>query len=189
MLRRLRRDDLEALSILHAEPGFWRCPLGRGQTRAETEAFLERVIDSYRRLGFGLQAVIERRSGTLIGWAGLSVPTFLPEILPAVEVGWRFGSACWGNGYATEAGAAAVRLAFEVFDFDRVFSIFQPENERSGRVMARLAFELERVTVHSARDLEVHVTVLTRDRWEQRCAAGDWPTVDRSPIGPRPGEG
>ncbi len=175
VLRPLSHADLDALTALHAETGFWQYPLGRGQTRAETEEFLDRVLDSYAHRGFGLQAVIEARTGALAGWAGLSVPAFLPEILPAVEVGWRLGAAWRGRGYATEAGAASVLSGFETLHLDRIVSIFEPANEPSGRVMAKLGFELERVTIHPVRRIELHVTVLTRDRWAQRWGAGDWP--------------
>ena len=43
----------------------------------------------YESDGFGIEALIDRATGAMIGWAGLAVPHFLPEILPAVEVGWR----------------------------------------------------------------------------------------------------
>ena len=33
----------------------------------------------------------------LIGFVGLSVPDFLPEILPSVEIGWRLAAAQWGK--------------------------------------------------------------------------------------------
>jgi RimJ/RimL family protein N-acetyltransferase len=178
VLRPLRRNDLEELAALHAEPSFWQYPLGRGQTGAETEEFLGRVLESYAEVGFGLQAVVERQSEALAGWAGLSVPSFLPEILPAVEVGWRLGSAFRGQGYATEAGAAWVRWGFETLGLDRIVSIFEPANKASGRVMAKLGFGLDRVTVHPERRLPVHVTALARDRWARLCDAGNWPVTD-----------
>jgi RimJ/RimL family protein N-acetyltransferase len=179
VLRPLHRDDLDALSLLHAESSFWRYPMGRGQSPAETEKFLDRVLDSYRTAEVGLHAVVERQTGALAGWAGLSVPTFLPEILPAIEVGWRLGTAWHGRGYATEAGAAWLRWGFERLDTDRIVSIFEPANVASGRVMAKLGFELKRVTVHPTRRIPLHVTVLTRDRWTER-------TTSRSPdIDPR----
>ncbi|WP_237552257.1 GNAT family N-acetyltransferase [Streptomyces sp. SID5789] len=49
----------------------------------------------------------------MAGFTGLSVPNYLPEVLPAVEVGWRLGRAHWGQGMATEAAAAALRFGFE----------------------------------------------------------------------------
>jgi RimJ/RimL family protein N-acetyltransferase len=177
-LRPLQPEDLGQLALLHAEPSFWQYPLGRGQTGAETEEFLGQVLDGYTEVGFGFQAVVERRSGALAGWAGLSVPSFLPEILPAVEVGWRLGSDFRGRGYATEAGAAWVRWGFGTLGLDRIVSIFEPANKASGRVMAKLGFRLDRVTVHPERRLPVHVTALTRSRWAQLCDAANWPVTD-----------
>jgi len=58
----------------------------------------------------------------LIGYIGISVPTFLPDILPAVEVGWRFDPEAWGRGYASE-GAREVLI---------------PANSRRGEVMGLL---------------------------------------------------
>ena len=180
VLRPLTRDDVDALTALHAEPSFWQYPLRRGQTPAETEEFVDRVLETYESVGFGLEAVVERRSGALTGWAGLSIPNFLPEILPAVEVGWRLGSAWRGQGYATEAGAAWVRWGFETRELDRLVSIFEPANTASGRVMAKLGFDLDRITTQPARQIEVHVTALTRGRWLQLCAAGNWPAPSQA---------
>lgn len=149
--------------------------MGRGQSLAETEAFLYRVIAGYSTFGFGLHAAIEKRSGQLTGWVGLSVPNFLPEILPAVEVGWRLGSAWRGRGYATEAGAAWVQWGFESFDLARIVSIYEPANTPSGRVMAKLGFELDRVSVHPVLGIDLHVTALARNRWQQLLAAQTWP--------------
>jgi RimJ/RimL family protein N-acetyltransferase len=59
-----------------------------------------------------VSAVVVGDTGELAGWAGLSVPTFLPEVLPAIEVGWRLGVQFRGRGYATEAGSEWVRYGF-----------------------------------------------------------------------------
>ena len=175
LLRPLAPDDIDALAALHAEGSFWHFPLGRGQTRAETEAWLDGQLRAYEVDGYGVHAVIERSSGDLAGWAGLSVPHFLPEVLPAVEVGWRLGAAYRGRGYATEAGEAAIRWGFAERDLDRIVSIYEPGNVASGRVMERLGLVLDRVTSLPGRELEVHVLVLTIGRWEQLVAAGRWP--------------
>lgn len=113
LLRPLQADDLDALAPLHAECSFWQYPLRRGQTTAETGDFLDGVLDHYATHDFGFAAVVDQVSGDLTGWAGLSVPAFLPEVMPAVEVGWRLGPAWRGRGYATEAGAAWVEWGFK----------------------------------------------------------------------------
>lgn len=175
ILRRLNDGDLEALSALHAEPSFWWYPWERGQTREETCRFLERQVAAYEGDGIGLHAVIDKASGALAGWAGLSVPTFLPEVLPATEVGWRLGSAWRGMGFATEAGAAWVKWGFDHGGLAQILSIYEPENSASGRVMDKLGFRLERVTTHPRLGRELHVRALARERYLELCDAGNWP--------------
>lgn len=170
VLRPFTPDDLDALIVLHAEESFWWYPLRRGMSEEETSAFLDRVIERYDTDGFGLEALEDRASGTMIGWAGLAVPHFLPEILPAVEVGWRLAASSRGRGLATEAGSAAVDWGFTEGGLERIVSIYEPENEPSGRVMERLGFTYERTTT-GPRGRTVSVTELTRQRWEQRSGA------------------
>lgn len=169
VLRPFTPDDLAALAVLHAEESFWWYPLRRGMTEAETEEFLCRVIGRYDSDGFGLEAVVDRASGTMIGWAGLAVPHFLPQILPAVEVGWRLAGSHRGRGLATEAGSAAVDWGFTEGGLERIVSIYEPENAPSGRVMERLGFTHERTTSDTPRGHAVHVMELTRQRWEDRA--------------------
>jgi RimJ/RimL family protein N-acetyltransferase len=170
-LRPFRPDDLEPLGALHAIPEFWWYPLRRAQTREETAAFIERQIASRAERGFGLWAAElldgeGPQAARLIGWIGLSIPTFLPEILPAVEVGWRLDPAVWGRGLATEGGAASLRYGFEVLGLDRIVSVFEPENEASGRVMTRLGLTFDRATVHPETGDPVRVLAITRAAWE-----------------------
>jgi RimJ/RimL family protein N-acetyltransferase len=155
-------EDLDALARLHAEETFWRYPFGRGWSRGETEAFLERTLARYADPGLGVCAVVVRATGELAGWAGLAVPQFLPEILPAVEVGWRLGNQFWGRGYATEAGAEWVRHGFDVLALDEIVSIYEPDNLASGAVMKRLGFTLERDTVDPERGIPLRVMVRRR---------------------------
>ena len=133
VLRPFVLDDLEELAPIHAEESFWWYPLRAGMSKHETAGFLERVTARYESDGFGIEALLDRDSGAMIGWAGLAVPHFLPEILPAVEVGWRLATAWRGRGLATEAGAAAVEFGFTTGGLDRIVSIYEPENVASGR--------------------------------------------------------
>jgi RimJ/RimL family protein N-acetyltransferase len=171
VLRPFAPDDLDELAVIHAEESFWWYPLRAAMSKEETAGFLERVIGRYGSDGFGIEALIDRATGSLIGWAGLAVPHFLPEILPAVEVGWRLARAQWGRGLATEAGAAAVDFGFTSGGLSRIVSIYEPENAASGRVMDRLGFT-RFLTTTGPRGEEVAVTELTRERWELRRGGG-----------------
>ncbi len=172
VLRPFTGDDLGALTTLHAEESFWWYPLRRGMTDDETADFLARVVagnDDPDRPVF--HAVVERSGGALVGWAGLSVPTFLPEILPAVEVGWRLGAAHRGKGYATEAAGEALRWGFEDLGLEEIVSIYEPGNLPSGRVMDRLGFGPGAATVEPGRDLPILVRRLTVGDWRAGGAA------------------
>lgn len=168
ILRPLAVDDIDDLADLHAEVSFWRYPFRRGWSRSETEAFVERTIARYDDPGIAVSAVVVAESGDLAGWAGLSIPTFLPEILPAVEVGWRLGERYWRNGYATEAGAAWIEFGFEDLGLESIVSIYEPDNSASRAVMDRLGFVFERETVHPTHGVPVQVMTLSRDAWRAR---------------------
>ncbi len=109
--------------------------------------------------------MIVAKSGELAGWAGLSVPAFLPEILPAVEVGRRLGERYRGLGYATEAGRAWVRFGFEERKLESIVSIYEPDNEASGRVMPKLGFTMQRETTHPVYGVRLHVMIRKRSSW------------------------
>jgi RimJ/RimL family protein N-acetyltransferase len=133
-------EDLHALAALNADPAVmrWVAP-NRPLTRAETAEQLDRFVRHWDQHGFGLWAVVPREGDAgCIGLAGLAVPSFLPAVLPAVEVGWRFAPEWWGRGLATEAGRASVDFGFETLGLRAIVSIIDERNARSLRLARRL---------------------------------------------------
>ena len=178
-LRPWRDDDLDALAAVYADPEVMRYIMdGAVRDRDETAEALRRIRRSWDERGFGLFAVEVRATGALAGWAGLAVPDFLPEVLPAVEIGWRFARGRWGHGYATEAAAAALRFGFadpryeSGLGLDRVVSIRHVDNTRSARVMAKLGIAYGFSTVVPQNGQPVAVHALTRQQY-----AGARPTT------------
>jgi RimJ/RimL family protein N-acetyltransferase len=134
-------EDLDALAALNADPAVMEFVApNRPLSRAETEAQLERFVAHWDEHGFGLWAVVPRREPdpACIGFAGLAIPSFLPQILPAVEVGWRLASAAWGRGLATEAARASVEFGFARLGLRAIVSVIEPGNARSLRVAEKL---------------------------------------------------
>ena len=108
----------------------------------ETKAFLDAQIRHWGGHGFGCWIARRRNDSEVIGYVGLSVPTFLRQILPAVEVGWRFGPSVWGRGFATEGATAALDEAFTRLELVTVCSLPQAGNPRSAAVAERLGMTL-----------------------------------------------
>jgi RimJ/RimL family protein N-acetyltransferase len=168
-LRGWRQEDLDALAAINADPEVMRYILdGSVRDRQQSADGLRRMMRGWDEQGFGQFAVEIRETGELIGWAGLAIPGFLPEVLPAVEIGWRLARSAWGHGYATEAARAALRFGFEELNLDRVISIRHVGNERSARVMAKLGMSYEFSTVVPGPEQPVAVHAVTRDRWQAR---------------------
>jgi RimJ/RimL family protein N-acetyltransferase len=168
-LRRFEREDVDALSAVFAKPEVWRFPFGRGFTRQETAQFIEHEIREWDVCGFGCWLATEKSTRRVVGYVGISIPHFLPEILPAVEVGWRFDPDVWGQGFATEGGAAALDAAFNRLGLDAVCSAPQVDNPRSSKVCDRLGMKLERVVTLAPTQrrgaVDVNLYWMTRREW------------------------
>lgn len=172
---------VDGLVPVFAEEAVWRYPFGRGLTRDETAAFVAAQVEHWETLGYGLWLVTRRGDDRPLGYAGLSVPTFLPEVLPAVEVGWRLDPAAWGNGYATEAGRAALGCGFGELGLGEIVSLPQVDNPRSVRVADRLGLRRRRAATVPGTGrrgaLEVAVMALTASEWRSRAPGGGAPGV------------
>ncbi len=88
-------------------------------------------------LPFAKQPVIERFSGTIVGYAG--VDWFAFEGRRRLEFGYRLVPAARGLGYATEAGRAVLARAAETYRGE-IFAIIDPTNHASQNVAAKLGF-------------------------------------------------
>ncbi|MCC3765943.1 GNAT family N-acetyltransferase [Glycomyces sp. TRM65418] len=147
-LRPLVAADAETLDAINADPEIMRyIGDGRPKTTEATRAIAEKVEAVWAERGWGTFAVVENESGTLVGIGVMATPSFLPEILPATEVGWRIKRDRWGRGYAPEAARAVVGFAFDELGLDRVVSCIHVDNTASIRVAEKLGMTLERETI------------------------------------------
>jgi RimJ/RimL family protein N-acetyltransferase len=148
-------EDLEALVALNADPAVmrWVAP-NRPLTPAESAELLDR---------FGLWALVPREPGAgCIGFAGLAIPSFLPAVLPAVEVGWRLAPDRWGQGLATEAARASIDFGFERLGLRSIVSIIDERNTRSLRLAQRLGMRRGADRLHPLTRRRLRVMQLRR---------------------------
>jgi RimJ/RimL family protein N-acetyltransferase len=156
LLRSWRQEDAEPFAALNADPEVMR-HIGAGAPldRTLSDELLARFEREWDARGFGLWAVEERAAtnggdaaGSLVGFCGLTVPMFLPAVLPAVEIGWRLARSAWGRGIATEAARAALAFGFDRLAMRDVISIVAVDNARSLRVCEKLGMEPRPDRVH-----------------------------------------
>ena len=102
---------------------------------AEVQERLDKQIQSYKKYGFGLWAVILKENQELIGQCGLSMQ--LCEDKEVLEIGYIFQKTYWHKGYATEAAIACREYAFEKLNADEVFSLIRDNNIASQNVAKR----------------------------------------------------
>ncbi|QIP82768.1 GNAT family N-acetyltransferase [Streptomyces sp. Tu 2975] len=164
LLRRWHDDDLTPMADINADPQVMRWVDDASPLDLEdTAEAIEQWEEEWDEEGFGLFAVELLASGELAGFTGLSVPEFLPEVMPAVAISWRLGSSFWGQGYASEAAQATLEFALQDRGLDRVISISRAGDEASENVIRKLGMVLERETVHPVYGfpLRVHSIDLT----------------------------
>jgi RimJ/RimL family protein N-acetyltransferase len=156
-LRRFRPEhDLDGFAAICADAEVMRF-IGAGRTlnRSETRGLLATIERHWDDHGFGLWAV--EVDGDVAGFCGLAIPSFLPQVLPAVECGWRLGRPWWGRGLATEAAQAALAWAWAELGLQGVVSIVAAGNARSVRVAEKLGMRRGRDRIHPGNGRRVHV--------------------------------
>ena len=141
LLRPVTSADADALFALHSSAyvlRYWDAPPWNDHARAK------RFIAACRQMaeeGSGARLAIERISdGAFIGWCGLT--RWNPDYRSAA-MGYCLHDAAWGHGYATEAGRALLRWAFDTLDLNRVQAETDTRNMAAARVLEKLGFVRE----------------------------------------------
>jgi len=139
-LRAWRDEDRTAFAALNADPTVME-HFPTALTRAESDAFVDRIEATWSARGFGLWAVEvlappAAAADPFIGYIGLWPWDSVSPGL--VEVGWRLAHRAWGHGYAPEGARAALAFGFERLPLDEIVSFTVPANTRSRRVMEKI---------------------------------------------------
>jgi RimJ/RimL family protein N-acetyltransferase len=134
------RDAKEALGAYgDAEVARWLTPaMDKIGDLTAMRLLLEQWVAENARMmtPAGRWAVELRDTGQVIGGA-----TLLP--LPPddeFEIGWQLQPRAWGHGYASEAGLALARWAFEQ-GIEQVVALVRPANTRAVATVRRISME------------------------------------------------
>ncbi|WP_437874814.1 GNAT family N-acetyltransferase [Sorangium sp. So ce513] len=143
-LRPHRPSDVPFMMDLNSDPEVIRYTGDPAfASEGEARAVVERLMHQFQAFRMGRFVVTHRQTGEKLGWCGLR----WHEDIARADLGYRFFREHWGNGYASEAGAACVRYAFEELGLPGLVAHAMLENAASVRVLEKLGFRRTGPTV------------------------------------------
>lgn len=142
-LRPLGATDADAVAAYQSLPDVCRYIPYEPRDRAAGADLLAspRIRSTFESVGDVITlGVLVRGTDTLIGDVILR---WVSDVHRTGEIGYVFHPAHRGHGYATEACAALLRLAFEDMQLRRVIARIDERNEASAAVLDRLGLRAE----------------------------------------------
>lgn len=147
-------SDFKAWLPFHEDPRstrYWE-GLPKDPTIACQEQF-DRIFERYEKKLGGMNALIHKSNGNLIGICGLLVQTV--DGRQELEIGYSILPQYWKQGYATEAATQCRQYAFENNLSDSLISIIHVDNIPSQKVAVKNGMHLDKTTCY--KDNPVHI--------------------------------
>jgi RimJ/RimL family protein N-acetyltransferase len=144
ILRAFRQTDLDALAAMQSDPEVMRFLGATGAPRDRYDSWvgMAALMGQWALKGFGIWAWEERATGRFVGRGGLLEFEGWPE----PELAYALDRPFWGQGFAREAGRAALDWGFATLGRDRFASFIKPANTASKRTAAGLGATFEGMT-------------------------------------------
>jgi len=164
ILRGWEARDIDALAAIHGDAEVMTF-LGGVQERNDAWRSLASLAGHWALRGYGKWAVERKSDGAMMGRVGM----INPEGWPGLEIGWTLGRQYWGQGYATEAAACAMRYAFLTQPVDRLISCIDEGNVASQAVAARLGETRSGKAVLRimGKEYPVEIWAISREKWAE----------------------
>jgi RimJ/RimL family protein N-acetyltransferase len=144
LLRPLQPSDADAVFAYQSRDDVVRYIPYDARTLEEVQQRLatpDRVRSTLEEAGQAiLLAVVRRADDVLVGDVMLAWTSAEHR---SGEIGYVFDPAHQGNGYATEAAAALLRLGFDALDLHRIIARVDARNDASAAVLRRLGMRQE----------------------------------------------
>lgn len=131
--------------------------------KEQTRGWIEWNIQNYKKYGFGLWAVVLKKTGEFIGDCGITIQNIDGEMLP--EIGYHINKKYWRQGFGSEAAKVVIDWAFENTKYDSLYSYMKYTNIASYYVAIKNG--MRKIKEYSDENNEIsYVYVITRDEWK-----------------------
>ncbi len=175
LLREFTKQDVDAIAEFRRDPRYLEYYYRPPYTRAECVRFVNECIAWSKkspRSKFQL-AIADRANGVLLGDCGVRTESMERR---RGDIGYELSPVYWGQGFASEAVRAILRVGFENLGLDEIEARCVVANKRSVRLLQRLGFAAtERIPLGPGRGgfadrmlPERYVFLLDRDQWIER---------------------
>ncbi|QXP66210.1 GNAT family N-acetyltransferase [Polaribacter sp. AHE13PA] len=146
LLREFRITDVDDMFELDSNPKVHQY-LGKKtiKTKEEAKKMIDFILKQYKENGIGRFAVIEKSSGSFIGWSGLKLNKGTKESLndfqDFIDIGYRFIPKYWKKGYGLETAIACLEYGFKTMNLDIIYGAAEIENIGSNKILQKIGLE------------------------------------------------
>lgn len=119
--------------------------------RIACEKWYVRQFERYEKGLGGMNALIEKSSGKLVGHAGLLVQNV--DGVAELEIGYSLLPVFWGKGYAIEAAQKCKNIAFQDYQVPSLISIISLTNLPSQKVATKNGMRINKRTIYKQNEV------------------------------------
>jgi ribosomal-protein-alanine N-acetyltransferase len=143
ILREILPSDIDGMYELDSDPDVHKY-LGNKPvtTKDQVVELISFIRQQYIDHGIGRWAIIDKKSGNFLGWAGLKfVTSETNNHKNYYDLGYRLIKKYWGLGIATETAHASLEYAFDILKANEVYAMAACENIGSNKILKKVGFQ------------------------------------------------
>lgn len=154
IFRKIKKSDFNDWLVFHKNPitsQYWISELKSPEI--ECKNWYEKQFHRYQNDLGGMNALIEKETGKLIGHCGLLIQNV--DKKSELEIGYSLLSEFCNKGFATESAKKCRDFAFENNFSDSLISIISLTNKPSESVALKNGMKIEKVTEYNKNKLNI----------------------------------
>ena len=164
IFRKIKKSDFNDWLVFHKNPitsQYWISELKSPEI--ECKNWYEKQFHRYQNDLGGMNALIEKETGKLIGHCGLLIQNV--DKKSEFEIGYSLLPEFWNKGFATESAKKCRDFAFENNFSDSLISIISLTNKPSESVALKNGMKIEKVTEYNKN--KVNIFRIYKSEWNK----------------------